>query len=197
MIRRARTDVRLKALRLRSRARDDVDHAIDSIDAPERSAGSADNLDALDLLERNSLLFPKHARKDRRVDVPSVHHDQQLGGETAVEPARSDSPSAGIQSRDLDARRKAQHFGQSTGTAAPNILAGNHIDSRRCIGRCLLALGSRRHGDIHAHQRSEIQFSQVLFLGTEACGNRQQRCEQKWKSSFVHQKISALFSPAP
>src|SRR5262249_9008067 len=60
--------------------RDDVDDAVDSIGAPECAAGAANDLDPLDLLDRQVLGFPVDAAGVRRVDAPPVDQDQQPVG---------------------------------------------------------------------------------------------------------------------
>jgi hypothetical protein len=68
-------------------AGDDVDHAIDRIGAPHHGAGAADDLDALDVLERHRVEFPDHAGKQRGINAAAIDQHQQLVGETAVEAA--------------------------------------------------------------------------------------------------------------
>jgi len=41
----------------------DIDHPVDRVRAPKRPAGSADDLDAIDILEQIILHVPKHAGK--------------------------------------------------------------------------------------------------------------------------------------
>jgi hypothetical protein len=61
-----------RALRIRSRARDDVDDAVDGIRTPECGARTADHLDALDVLQHHHLLVPEDTREQRRVHGAAV-----------------------------------------------------------------------------------------------------------------------------
>ncbi len=54
-----------RALSVRRRARNDVDHAVHGIRAPQRRARSADHLDALDVLHHDVLRVIEHAGEQR------------------------------------------------------------------------------------------------------------------------------------
>ena len=74
------------ALRFARRPGDDVDHAIDGVRSPERGAGPADHLDAIDVLEHHVLALPEDAGKQRRVDRAPVDEDQHLVGQDVLKP---------------------------------------------------------------------------------------------------------------
>lgn len=76
------------AARFTSRTRDDVDHAVDGVDAPERAPRAADDLDPLDVLEHHVLLIPENTGKEWRVDRSPVDEHEQLVGNRVVEAAR-------------------------------------------------------------------------------------------------------------
>ncbi len=69
-----------QSLRLAGVASGDIDHTVDRIRSPQRSAGSADHFDAIDVFERIILRVPDNARIQRRVNRPAVDQDQQFVG---------------------------------------------------------------------------------------------------------------------
>ena len=74
-------------LRIPRVARDDVDHAVDGVRAPQRRAGPADHLDAVDVGEDIVLHVPENAGEERRIDRPPVDHHEELVGDVRVEAA--------------------------------------------------------------------------------------------------------------
>jgi hypothetical protein len=64
------------ALRLIGRQGGDVDDAIDGIGAPQRSAGTADDFDAVQIGQQHILRVPKHACVERCVNRTAVDEHQ-------------------------------------------------------------------------------------------------------------------------
>ena len=62
--------------------RDDVDHAVDRVGAPQRGAWPADDFDPIDVLQERILDVPKHPGEQRRIDRPPVYQHQQFVGES-------------------------------------------------------------------------------------------------------------------
>src|SRR5690606_13452377 len=58
----------VQALRAAGAARDDVDDAVNGVGAPQRPAGAADDLDALDVFKQDVLHIPEHAAEQGVVD---------------------------------------------------------------------------------------------------------------------------------
>src|SRR5262249_9799863 len=85
--------IALSVLRLFS---DDVNDAVDGVGSPQCPAGTPDELDPFDVLERKVLQFPVGARKERIVQRPAVDHDQKLVGEAFIKAADVDRPAVGI-----------------------------------------------------------------------------------------------------
>ena len=77
-------------------SRDDVDDAVYSVGAPDRGARAANDLDALDGVERNVLRIPENAGEDGRVDRAAVDQDEKLIGILTIEAACADGPFAGF-----------------------------------------------------------------------------------------------------
>ena len=61
--RRACIDVNKRTLRVFGAFPDDVDRAIDGVGAPERTRGTANHLDAIDVGQHHILLIPERARE--------------------------------------------------------------------------------------------------------------------------------------
>ena len=124
---------------------DDIDHAADCIDAPDRSTLPADDLDTFDIFQRNRVVFPHDARKRWEINTAAIDQDLQLVGKASVETARSHGVTSVINLRHLNTRRHTQHFGQVLGTGAADILGRNHEGRRRHIGQTLAL--ARHRGD--------------------------------------------------
>src|SRR3546814_14059213 len=59
----------------------DVDDAVYGIGSPQRRAGAADHLYAVDIFGDDILHVPIDAGKQRRINAPAVDQDEQLVGE--------------------------------------------------------------------------------------------------------------------
>src|SRR2546427_3175472 len=75
----------IKTLCVPGGAGDDVDDAIDRVGSPQRAAGTADDFDAVDILEKVVLYVPEHPAIERGVHRPTVDQHQELVGEVGVE----------------------------------------------------------------------------------------------------------------
>src|SRR5213594_3215796 len=69
--------------------RGDVDDTIYRIGAPERGAGPANHLNAINIFQRQILDIPIDSRKERRIHAPSVNQDKELVGKFVIETART------------------------------------------------------------------------------------------------------------
>src|SRR5260370_22293303 len=87
---------------------DDVDDAVHGIGAPDRATRSADDLDALDVLQRHVLLVPEHTRESGGIHGTAVDEYQHLVRIPVVEAANRDSPGVRIDLRHVDPGRHAK-----------------------------------------------------------------------------------------
>src|SRR5260370_1274534 len=101
--------------------RDDVDHPVHRIGAPDRPTRSADHLDALHVLQHHVLYVPKHSIEERCVDAPTVNQDQQGLGELAGKPSNSDRPMMSINASHVHARRQPETLWDPSGCATPDV----------------------------------------------------------------------------
>src|ERR1700730_6396644 len=80
---------------------DDIDDPINRICAPDRASGTADHLNAVDVLQRYILLVPIDTRGERRVHAPSVDQDQHFISVTVREAANANRPNVGVELCDM------------------------------------------------------------------------------------------------
>jgi len=148
-----------RAARLGGAARDHVDHAVHRIGAPQRGAGTADHLDAIDVVEQRVLRIPEHAGEERRVDRAAVDQHQELVADRVVEAACADRVLPRIDPRHLEVRREAQRFGKTGHAGAADVLAGDHVERRGGVGEPLGAARYRR--DLQIGQLLEAELGEI------------------------------------
>src|SRR2546430_2036378 len=149
------------ALRFRGAPGDHVDHAVDRVGAPQRRARAADHLDPVDVFEQRVLRVPKDAREQRRVDSAPVDKDEELVCDRTglIEAARADRILAGVDSGHLEIWRESERLGDTSGSRAANILAGDDKDGS---GRVRQALGATRYrGDLEIGELLQAEVGQV------------------------------------
>lgn len=73
-----------------------INHTVHSIGAPLGRAGTADDLDAVEVFHHSVLHIPIHSGVERRVDGAPVEQHEHLVGKHIVETTRSDGPLAGV-----------------------------------------------------------------------------------------------------
>ena len=129
--------------------RSDVDDAVDRVRAPQRRAGTAYDLDAIDVFELVVERVPEDAGEQRAVHRPPIDHDEHLVRRDRRETARRDGPRAVVEARDVDAVGKSDGIGQRRHAGAADILSGH--DRNRCRRGChwLRAPRGQRHIDLH------------------------------------------------
>jgi hypothetical protein len=158
----ARRDVHVGAGRVARVARDDVDDAVDGVGAPQRCAGTADDLDAIDVLEHVVDRVPEHAGEERRIDRPPVHHDKELVRRAAIEAARRHGPRAVVAARHVHAVGEGEGVGQRGHAGTADVLARDdrHGGGRRPDGFHAAARGR----DVDLHQLLDREPLQVLRI---------------------------------
>src|ERR1043166_235930 len=73
---------------------DDVDNSINGICAPLCSPWPANHLDTINVLQQSILHVPKNSGVERRIDCPSIYHDEQFVRNGRIESAGADRPRA-------------------------------------------------------------------------------------------------------
>jgi len=150
---------------------EDVDHAVDRVGAPQRATWTADDLDAVDVVQQGVLRVPIDAGVQRGVDRPPVDHHQQLVGEHIVEAARADRPLAGVGLGDLEVRREAQGLGYAGRSRPADVIAGHHLDGRGGAREPFRMPGDRGHLDVHQFFEAEaLEGSQIILRGRRGGG---------------------------
>src|SRR5207245_7652643 len=109
---------------------DNVDHAVDGIRAPQGGPGTADDFDAVHILEHDVLHVPVHTREKRGVDASAVNQNEQLVVESPVEPSRADGPFVLVDARHFQAWNHPQSIRDAGRPGAADIFLCYHED--RC-----------------------------------------------------------------
>ena len=167
-----------ESLGLRRVLRDDVDHPVDRVRAPQGSAGPAHHLDPIDVFEQEILDVPVDAGKERCVDAPAVDHHEQLVGELSVEAAGRDRPRARVDVGDVQAGDHPQQVGDVRHARATDVLARDHRDGGRSLRQRLGAFGHR--GDLHLQQvlDAEAQEIDVILRARSSWWRQEERSER-------------------
>src|SRR5207253_6453267 len=102
------------SLRVRRVFGDDIDDAVDRIGSPQRRAGTTDDLDAVEIGEKDVLHIPQRSAEERIVDCAPIDQYERLVGKAAGEAAHPDRPGVRVRVADEHAWRHAKNFRQST-----------------------------------------------------------------------------------
>src|SRR5581483_3432127 len=138
----------------------DVDDAIDRVGSPSARSRAADDLDALDVLERKVEHVPKNTREGRQVNAASIHQHQQLVAELLVEAADADCPGIGVYLCHLHTWNHAQQVRDIVGLGMSDIILRNDENCGGGVGQSLFFSGNR--GYLHIHQVLQAQLSQII-----------------------------------
>ena len=107
---------------------DDVDHTVHRIRPPDRAARPPNDFDPVDVVHQRILNFPVRAVEQRREYRAPVDQHQHRTRQPASEPANSNRPLVGVDSRHLHARRQPQRLRYAGRPRSPDVLAGDHVD---------------------------------------------------------------------
>src|SRR6202795_4554851 len=88
----ASTHANKLAVRVLAGLGDDINHTVDGVWTPNRTARSTDDLDAINILQEHVLNFPVGARQQGCVDRPAINQYQNVAGEPAPKPSNADRP---------------------------------------------------------------------------------------------------------
>ena len=138
---------------------DDVDHPVDGIGSPQGRAGTADDLDPLDILQQDVLHFPVNPGKSVAVNAAAIDQDQQFVGEAAVGTAAVHRPLVGVDARDVEAGHHAQGVRDVGHPGLFQVFVGDDEDGRGAVGEALALAADRGHLD--THQIFEAQFIEI------------------------------------
>ena len=143
-----------------SALRDDVDHSIHCVGAPQCRARAADDLDAFNIFQHDILDIPENAGKQRRVNTPAVDEHQHLVREAAIKPTRADCPFIAVDAANMKAGNSSQEFRDTRQTGSADIFLSDDMVGRRGLRQLLFLLGNRRH--FHVHEVFEADLTQGL-----------------------------------
>src|ERR1041385_5344651 len=86
----ARAAAQEGALSIFGAAGHNIDDAVDGIGSPERSAGTANDFDSVDVFHHRGLDIPEDAGKEGRINGATVLQHQEFVSEYIIEAARAD-----------------------------------------------------------------------------------------------------------
>src|SRR5439155_14891625 len=103
-------------------AREYLDHAADRVGAVKARRGAAQNLDMVDLLERNR--FERSRAIARRADAQAVDQHQRVPAVGAAQKDRARGAGPAVHG-DLDSRHAGEQFGEALRSRARHVLGAN------------------------------------------------------------------------
>src|SRR5258707_289928 len=127
---------------------------------PPGTAGSADPLDPVDVLERHVLLIPVDAGGERRIDASPVDHHQHLVSVLIGEAANTDGPGVRIHLSDVYPWHHPQQIWNIGGARLADIFQIDDVYGRSGLGRLLFSLGNG--GDLDIHEIFQAVLSEVV-----------------------------------
>jgi hypothetical protein len=127
----------------------DVDDTVDGVGAPESAAGSANDFDAVDVLEQGILDVPPDASEKRVVDEPAVDQDQHFVVKNVAEAARRNDPHMSALLREVQTGDHAQRVGNGGKSTTADVFAGEDEDRRGGARKVFGFLGGGSDLDIH------------------------------------------------
>ncbi len=142
-IHRAGAEGHARAQHLARALGDDVDDAVERVGAPDRRCGTANHLDALDLVEVRRHELPHRQPEEVLVDAPPVNHGQLGGRQRRRRTAGVDVDVARGNLRDVDARNGPEQIGIVVRRRDGQSLRTNDGHRGRCVHDLLLDLGGR------------------------------------------------------
>ena len=137
------------ALRVFGAFGDDVDDAVDGIGTPHARSWSADDLDALNVLQRVVHRVPEYARGERTVDGAPVHLHEQFVLKARVETAHADRPFVAVDAGHVHARHHPEKLGNLPRARAPDHLRRDDKHGCGRLGDGALLARDGRHADVH------------------------------------------------
>src|ERR1700681_1204040 len=109
---------------------DDIDHSVDSICSPNRTARAADDFDPLDILEHCILDLPINPGVEWCVNGSAVDKHEYVSGEGTREPAHTDGPCIRVDPCNFNTRCQAEGLRYARGPGAPDVLLRDDVN--RC-----------------------------------------------------------------
>src|SRR5581483_11088192 len=99
----------------------DVDHPVHRIGPPQRSAGPANDFNALDVFEHRVLHIPKHVGIGGVVDTAAIDEDQKFVAADGVCATNANRPIGVVDLCHFHSWDKSQDVGDIGGARTPNV----------------------------------------------------------------------------
>jgi len=139
--------------------RDDIDHAVHRIGAPDRRARSADDFYPLDVIDHHVLFVPEHAREETVVGAAAIYQDEELVRAHGVEPAHGHRPLVRVDLPHVNAGRQPEEVGNTGHSGTANVIVRDDEDGRGNVRGPLLLARDRR--DVDPHQVLDRHLAEV------------------------------------
>ncbi len=141
----------------------------------DRPARTADNFDAVDVLNQHVLRFPISARGERGVHRAAIDQHEHRSGEAAVEPANANRVFARGDARHLNPRRQPQCFRNVGGAVETlDVFLRDHVNCSGRFPHCFRLSGDR--GDLDIPELFKAQGFQGILIVAIHGRLREQGC---------------------
>src|SRR5437660_8947988 len=111
--------------------RDDINHSVDGICSPNRTARAADDFDPLDIVEHCVLDLPINSGEQWCVNGSAVDKHEYRSGESAPESAYTQGPCIRVDPCDFNTGCQAEGFGDAPGAGTADVLLGDDVNRSR------------------------------------------------------------------
>src|ERR1035437_5623764 len=173
----------------------DVDHAVHRVGPPYGAAWPPNDLDTLDVFERNLDHIPIGAREGIDVNTPAIYQDQNLVRKCSIESANADGPLVGIDPRHIDARHHPEEIRNIGRARSADIFPVDDVYGGTGLGKLLVSLGDR--SDMNIHQVFQAELGEVARsggLGRAGACDSPAECEGNTQAR--QENCSAISGPA-
>src|SRR5579872_3504644 len=191
----SRSDYYCAACRVVRRARDDIDHSIYGVRAPDRRHRSAHHLDALDLVDRHILRQPVDAADGVVVDAPAIDQNQELIAEGIAEPADAYGPQRAVRPSHFHARSQTEQLGQRSQPGTPDHLACDHEHRSSRIGQTLVLFGCGSDFDVRELLKRGFTLVRDGYLACERGAGQKARADEDPTSDRSHEMFPMVRDP--
>src|SRR5260370_8208936 len=98
---------------------DDIDHSVDSVCSPNRTARATDDFDPLNILKHRVLNLPINSSEEWCVNGSAVDKHEYISGEGTREPAHADGPCIGVDPCNFNTGRQTEGLRDTCGPGPP------------------------------------------------------------------------------
>jgi hypothetical protein len=164
---------------------DDIDHAVDGVRSPDGAARPANDFDTVDILEQRVLHLPIDTVKERVVNTSAIDQHQQVPRQAALKSPDTDGPFDRVDLSHVNPRSKAERFGQTSHTGAPDIFLRDDEDRRGGLGELYRTLGNGCNFDVaQLFKAQTLETPRRGGIGLLGAGQRREKQRDGYKSGM-------------